>query len=62
MLLFRTYEEVRDCAQALLDAGYGYCVVDEPRPDEIFDLASFQEMFRDWGWSGSLGGKPDWMR
>lgn len=61
MLLFRTYDEVRDVSQALQDAGYGYSVVDEPRPDEEFDLASFQEMFRDWGWSGKLGGKPPWM-
>jgi hypothetical protein len=62
MLLFRTYDEVRDSVQALLDMGYGYSVVDEPRPDEEFDLESFQEMFRDWGWSGKLGGKPTWMR
>lgn len=61
MLLFRTYDEVREVSQALQNAGYGYSVVDEPRPDEEFDLSSFQEMFRDWGWSGELGGKPPWM-
>jgi hypothetical protein len=62
MLLFRTYDEVRDSAQALLDMGYGYSVIDEPLPDEEFYLESFQEMFRDWGWSGKSGGKPAWMR
>jgi hypothetical protein len=62
MLLFRAYDEIRDHVQELEDVGYGFSVVDEPRPDEEFCLASFQEMFRDWGWSGELGAKPAWMR
>lgn len=62
MLLIRAYDEIRDHAQELKDAGYGYSVVDEPWPDEEFDLTGFQEMFRDWGWSGRLGAKPAWMR
>jgi hypothetical protein len=62
MLLFRAYDEIRDHVQELLDAGYGFSVVDEPRPDEEFDVIAFQEMFRDWGWSGQLGDKPAWMR
>jgi hypothetical protein len=59
MLLVRAYD---DCVQELLNAGYGYSVVDEPRPDEEYDVTTFQEMFRDWGWSGQLGTKPAWMR
>ena len=62
MLLFRAYDEIRDHVHELNNAGYGYSVVDEPRPDEAFDMTAFQEMFRDWGWSGQLGTKPAWMR
>lgn len=62
MLLFQSYDDIRDCVQVLRDAGYGYSIVDEPHHDEGFDLASFQEMFRDWGWRGALGSKPRWMR
>ena len=62
MLLIRAYDEIRDHVQELKDAGYGYSVLGEPRPDEEFDLMGFQEMFRDWGWSGRLGAKPAWMR
>ena len=62
MLLFRADDEIRDHDQEFEDAGYGFSVVDEPRPDEEFDLTAFQEMFRDWGWSGRLGAKPAWMR
>lgn len=62
MLLFRAYDEIRDHVQELEDAGYGFSVVGEPRPDAEFDLTVFQKMFRDWGWSGRLGAKPAWMQ
>jgi hypothetical protein len=62
MLLFKSFNEVKRYAQELVDLGYGYAVVDEPRPDEEFELESFEEMFRDWGWTGAFGQKPKWMR
>jgi hypothetical protein len=62
MLLFRSYDEIKSYAQDLLALGYGYSVIDEPRSDEVFDIESFKEMFRDWGWTGGLGQKPKWMR
>jgi len=62
MLLLRAFDDIRGHVQELTDAGYGFSVVDEPWPDEEFDLIAFQEMFRDWGWSGQLGAKPAWMR
>ena len=61
MLIFRTYDEVKAHAEDLILAGYGYSVLDEPRPDECFDLESFKEMFTDWGWCGDAGSKPSWM-
>ena len=62
MLLFCDFDEIRGHVQELQDAGYGFSVLDEPRRDEEFDLTGYQEMFRDWGWSGRLGAKPAWMR
>lgn len=61
MLVFHAYNEFRDYAQMLVDAGYGFSVLDEPRPDEELDLASVQDMFRDWGWSGEPEKAPPWM-
>jgi hypothetical protein len=49
MLIFQDYDEVRPCADAIVRVGYGYSVLDQPRPDEKFDLATFREMFTDWG-------------
>lgn len=53
MLILRHYDEVRTCLDEVARAGYGFSVLDEPRDDEAFDLQSFQETFRDWGWPGS---------
>jgi hypothetical protein len=62
MLLFSDTNEFRNYAQELISVGYGCSVVGEPRLYEDFDLSEFEEMFRDWGWSGVLGMKPVWMR
>lgn len=52
MLVFLNYDDIRPYVDELLQAGYGYAVLDEPRANEAFDLDSFKEMFLDWGWSG----------
>jgi hypothetical protein len=62
MLIVKSYDEIKTYSQELISAGYGYSVLDDPSPDEAFDSQSFQTMFRDWGWSGELGKRPDWMR
>ncbi len=62
MLIFKSYDEISSVTKELLDAGYGFSVLDEPSPNEEFELDSFKEMFIDWGWSGQLGRKPLWMR
>jgi len=62
MLLFRDTNELREFAEELASAGYGYSVLGEPALDEDFDLSEFEKLFRDWGWSGVLGAKPVWMR
>lgn len=53
MLVVRKYDDVRPYAETLARAGYGFSVLDEPRPDEAFDLDSFKKIFVDWEWSGS---------
>lgn len=34
----------------LIQLGYGYAVLEEPMENEVFDLESYREMFKDWGW------------
>lgn len=61
MLVVRGYDDIRESSNALVAEGYAYSVVDAPGPTEQFDLASYREMFRDWGWCGDPDKKPDWM-
>lgn len=62
MLVVSSYDVVRNLTDKLLEAGYGFSVLDEPDPRENYDIESFKAMFLDWGWAGELGKTPDWMR
>jgi hypothetical protein len=62
MLIFSSYDEVRGQKDKLLDAGYGFSVLDEPESSEEYDVESFKSIFRDWGWAGPIGKKPAWMQ
>jgi hypothetical protein len=61
MLVFSHYDDVRSSATELVRAGFGYTVLDERRPDEVFDLESYKEMLLDWGWTGPNSSRPPWM-
>jgi len=61
MLVIRAYDEVRMYEDELINAGYGYSVLDEPQVVEEFDPDAFREMFADWGWCGEASQKPSWM-
>jgi hypothetical protein len=61
MLVFLSYETIRNSTEKLLDAGFGFTILDEPASEEEFDLESFKTMIRDWGWAGPPDKKPGWM-
>lgn len=48
--------------QELKSMGFALSTFSEPGEGEQFDLQSYAEMFRAWGWTGSLGEKPRFMR
>jgi len=60
MLVFERYDDAKRLADRLVEAGFGYTILDEPRADEVFDLESYAEMAADWGWSGPSDLKPTW--
>jgi len=51
MLVFSRVEEMGGRGECLCSLGYGYTVYGEPGDKEVFDLESYKEMFRDWGWT-----------
>lgn len=58
MIIVNHHDELRGVASELPSMGYGYSVLDEPLPTEDFDLASYVEMFSDWGWGKINGREP----
>lgn len=61
MIVVNRSDELCGMANALLNLGYGYSVLDDPSPSEQYDLDSYVEMFSDWGWGAINERKPDWM-
>jgi hypothetical protein len=51
MLIISSSNQVAQFVSQLSIMGYGFAVLDEPRPDEDFNLESFREMFGDWGYT-----------
>ena len=61
MLIFSSYADVQAHEDELIQAGYGYAILDEPFLNEEFDVAVFKDMFNDWGWCGVAALRPAWM-
>lgn len=64
MLLVTEYEQIRAHADELVELGFGYSCLSEPRAsqstDAVVEDEATQEMLTDWGWSGS-GEAPRWL-
>ncbi len=62
MIVSQSSDDFHNYGKELEKLGYGMSVYDEPLPSEEFDLASYVEMFSDWGWGNTNERKPDWMK
>jgi len=47
---------------ALDKEGFALSTFGQPSPEEEFDIASYEAMFTDWGWSGDEKDRPGWLR
>jgi len=61
MMVVNHFDELRGMADDLVNAGYGYSVLEEPLPKEEYDLDVYMEMFSDWGWGATNEKKPTWI-
>jgi hypothetical protein len=62
MIFVSNFLELCEKETELVNLGFGYSVLDEPRSDEEYDLNSYVEMFSEWGWGSTKEKKPDWMK
>jgi hypothetical protein len=61
MLVVPSYETVKDVANELVEAGYGFSVLSEPESHDDYVREEYIEVLRDWGWSGEPSGMPLWL-
>lgn len=61
MIVVTHYDQLCGMAADLVNAGYGYSVLDDPSPTEGYDFNSYIEMFSDWGWGATDEKQPAWM-
>ena len=61
MLLFRDVDEMCGKSEQLVEAGYGYSVLGQDHPNDVYDLASTKDMLADWGWQGPQADAPAWL-
>jgi hypothetical protein len=53
MIVVNHYDDLCGMANEIVNAGYGYSVLDDPMPSEDYDLDSYMDMFSDWGWEAT---------
>lgn len=61
MVLVTSYADLAPHIHALVEAGYGFCVIGQPLANEVFDRDSFVEILSDWGWTGEVEERPHWL-
>lgn len=60
MLLVTGDDEVWNHRDAIIRAGYGFSVLNDPGLTSL-ELQAVLEMLRDWGWTGSRDAQPAWL-
>lgn len=61
MILVNRSSELLGLSSALIELGYGYSCLSEPKSLEEVRIEDYIEMFSDWGWSSTTDPKPSWM-
>ena len=61
MLVFGSYDEISSFVDEIVDAGYGYTVLEDPMDGEEYCEADYIELLSDWAWSGDEALRPDWL-
>jgi hypothetical protein len=61
MLILTDFSQVSSELAALEEAGYGFSVLTEPEPADLFDVEGYVEVLRDWGWAGNGEDEPSWL-
>lgn len=62
MVLVTEWADLRQVQHELASSGFGFSVMDEPRPGVSEILESYVDVLRDWGWAGNANDEPAWLQ
>ncbi len=60
MIIVTDFEPIRDFADEIVAAGYGFSTLSEPSAGDLYNREVFIEILRDWTWSGPEALRPKW--
>lgn len=61
MLIFYSFEKIKEIHRRLTKNGFGYSVLSAPEDPSEIDEEAVIEMLRDWGWYSISELKPGWL-
>ncbi|MGQ2802265.1 hypothetical protein ACT54M_18000 [Leptospira santarosai] len=61
MLITTNYEDIEPYIEKIYEVGYGFSTLDEPPENEQYSRKDFIELLSDWGWTGDVNLKPEWL-
>ncbi|EMF92736.1 hypothetical protein [Leptospira santarosai] len=61
MLITTNYEDIEPYIEKIYEAGYGFSTLNEPSENEQYSRKDFIELLSDWGWTGDVNLKPEWL-
>lgn len=62
MLVLSDFKVVKDRTDEIVQAGYGFSVMSEPKAGDRYERDGFIRVLTDWGWHGLQSKKPDWLK
>lgn len=60
MIVVNRFPELHGSSRTLIELGYGYSCLSEPKSSAEVRIEDYIEMFSEWGWSSTAGSKPVW--
>ena len=61
MLILEEFDDIAPHMDEIENAGYGFSILEEPFDNEEYDKVGYVELLEDWGWSGDMKDKPNWL-
>jgi hypothetical protein len=60
-LIFNDHSLVSKHLPQLVQLGFGYSILEEPRENAVYNKENIIEILSEWGWTGPANESPNWI-